>query len=72
MKLVLLILVVSMSGCSATYVNEQVASGVVSAITGKTINYTGAYCPTIKKQCGTSGIYEEWEQPNGKLACACN
>ena len=72
MKLTIIALTLAISGCSANRVNEQITEEFIKVTTGKDVSDNSASCPTLKQQCGVLGDYQEWEQPNGKLACACN
>ena len=73
MKLLLiLILALTFSACSSKTVNETVAEIAIEAIADVDISYNGAQCSRVKNDCGANGHYEEWEQANGKIACACN
>ena len=76
MKLLVISLRVSilmtLVSCSTNTVNETVAEIAIEAIADVDISYNEAQCPRVKNDCGVHGHYEEWEQANGKVACACN
>lgn len=68
----ILTLLLMLTACSSSDVNEIVAEIAIEAITDADISYHGAQCARVKNDCGINGNYQEWYQSNGKLACACN
>jgi len=52
--------------------NRALAEVAVEVLADTQISHQGMQCPTIKNNCGVNGHYEQWEQDDGQLACACN
>lgn len=75
MKYLSLLTIILISGCSSQPVSHQIANVIFGTVFEKTtstnISHNAASCPNVKRTC-SSGNYHEWNQKNGKKACACN
>jgi len=50
---------------------EQLIEEAFKVVTGSEISYNAEHCPRVEAKCA-DGIYEQWIQKNGVIACACN
>ncbi len=80
MKYVYLILIIIsgcfailLPACSSQDIIEYSKDVALSEVSGNKMSRNPAACPSIKAKCHKrKGEYVEWEQDNGKKACACN
>lgn len=68
-KLVALLSVLLVCGCSANAARDIIGKGVANAAKTE-VGYTPQQCFVVKSQC-VQGHFEEWQTSDGTLGCSC-